>query len=218
MRYLSVVALALLSGCTSIAVGHVVGGEAGSSGEAGATAAAGSSGSVAATGGQPAAGSSGTAGAPTAGAAAQGGAGGSGGAADGCNGPNEYFNATTGHCYWYNADHLSFTDAEGVCVGWGGTLASMTSDEERSFLYTANISAPATWIGLTATAANQPYTWLTGEPLDYINWQAGEPNYDTAVGPTQLCGAMRQVSWSPPYAWEDTYCAYANPSLCEKVL
>jgi hypothetical protein len=219
MRFLSALALTLLSGCSSIAVGHVVGGEAGSTAAAGNAAVAGSAGSSGAdtaTGGQPGAGSTGSAGTPTAGAPAQGGSAGS--AADACQGADEYFDAASGHCYWFNGDHLSFDDAQGVCVGWGGTLASITSDEERVFLYAANLSAPATWIGLRSPAANQPYGWLSGEPLVYTQWAYAEPNYDNGLGPTELCGAMHPASWSPPYAWFDSYCTYQNPSLCEKAL
>ena len=89
-----------------------------------------------------------------------------------------------GSCY-YMSDYTLFWDAAKLaCEEAGGHLATITSDEERSHLVddlgidlTINNWGP--WIGLSDHEEEGDWRWVSGEPLDYTNWAAGQPGIDS---------------------------------------
>ncbi len=92
-----------------------------------------------------------------------------------------------GNGHWYamyslggNAD---WNAAIAAAARFGGTLATITSPEEQAFIQAsmpATLLGGNTAIGLIQDAdAAEPgggWQWVTGEPLDWTNWRAGEPN------------------------------------------
>ena len=108
--------------------------------------------------------------------------------------------------YYGVATVLSQTDAEAACAADGGNLASMHSDEDHLLVIAACNAVSDTgncWIGLSDAAVEGTWAWTDGTPLDYENWNAGEPN---AWGPgPERC----MVAW--PATEDSDGCASVDP-------
>ena len=62
---------------------------------------------------------------------------------------------------------INWSAAQLSCIGWGGNLASITSEAENTLLYDRMpYSAEDCWIGLTEGNAGQ-YYWIDGEHFSY---------------------------------------------------
>ena len=94
-----------------------------------------------------------------------------------------------GHAYALYALGTDSTFASAVekAARFGGYPATITSPAEQDFI---NRNMPGTQrggptaIGLIQQGGDEPgggWSWITGEPLDWTNWQPGEPN-DFATG------------------------------------
>ncbi|MCD8004033.1 MAG: C-type lectin domain-containing protein, partial [Clostridia bacterium] len=72
----------------------------------------------------------------------------------------------------------SWEDAVAVCEGLGGYLATITSDEENSFLYNYITGKGYTgaYFGLTDSETEGAWVWQNGESVSYTNWANDEPN------------------------------------------
>ena len=73
---------------------------------------------------------------------------------------------------------LSWDEACAYCESLGGHMATITSAEENEEVYQAMISQGYTsaYFGFTDRASEGTWVWVTGEPVQYTNWQKGEPN------------------------------------------
>lgn len=85
-----------------------------------------------------------------------------------------------GH-YYYVYDVDTVTDwnmAQEYCEAQGGYLATITSAEEDSFLYSYIVDAgySSVMFGLTDQDRTDDWRWVTGESFSYQNWRPGEPN------------------------------------------
>lgn len=86
-----------------------------------------------------------------------------------------------GH-YYYVYDVDTVTDwnmAQEYCEAQGGYLATITSAEEDSFLYSYIVDAgySSVMFGLTDQDRTDDWRWVTGESFSYQNWRPGEPNH-----------------------------------------
>lgn len=86
--------------------------------------------------------------------------------------------------------------------GAAGHLVSITSAEEQAFV--ASLAPPQNaWIGgFQADNSVEPaagWTWITGEPWDYTNWSASEPN--------DAAGDEDCAHWWVSNGWNDINCA-----------
>ncbi len=91
-------------------------------------------------------------------------------------------NPDNGH--WYrltSAETASWHVAEAEALAWGGHLVTIRNADEESWLY--GIFSPDNngfWSGLyqhpDSAEPAAGWGWISGEPLDYTNWCAGEPN------------------------------------------
>lgn len=72
----------------------------------------------------------------------------------------------------------SWEEAVAHCESLGGYLAVITSQEENDALYAymLELGYQSAYIGLTDSAEEGTWVWVTGETSDYRNWHAGEPN------------------------------------------
>jgi cysteine-rich repeat protein len=82
------------------------------------------------------------------------------------------------HCYWRNTDDAPWAVASAACVAGGGHLVTIASQAENDFL--SNLHEWF-WIGATDGRGRMvpgvgTYTWVTGEPWDYTNWEQDRPN------------------------------------------
>lgn len=82
---------------------------------------------------------------------------------------------TFGSSRYYLSNNAAFwNDAKVAAEAIGGHLAVIHSQEENDFL-SDNVSGGA-WIGLTDQNFEGEFSWVDGSPLDYDNWNTGEPN------------------------------------------
>lgn len=84
---------------------------------------------------------------------------------------------------------ISWDQANQAATQAGGYLATITSEEENDFVF-ALIDSPEYWYssynlrgpwigGIQEPGAVEPgggWTWITGEPFVYTNWDATQPN------------------------------------------
>ncbi|GEM_PF-1586310 len=95
---------------------------------------------------------------------------------------------------------ISWTDAQSIATQEGGYLAAITSDAENSFVYSLG-GGNRLWLGGYQPPGSQEpaggWTWVTGEPFTYINWNAGEPDNHGDAGPEdQLTMDLGTPKWN----------------------
>ena len=123
-----------------------------------------------------------------------------------------------GHTYTMFDDVVStWEEAEAYCESLGGHLATITSAEEDVFLYTylESCGKQAAFFGLNDLKTEGVWEWVTGEPVVYTNWCAGEPN-NSGPGEEDVCS----YSYVSPGKWNDSIfdnAIFANSDtfLCE---
>ena len=76
---------------------------------------------------------------------------------------------------WTAADAAA---SSSVFLGAPGHLVTITSNDENTFVANLFSGDFRAWIGLTDTAVEGTYQWVTGETFSYNNWSAGEPSGD----------------------------------------
>ena len=74
---------------------------------------------------------------------------------------------------YFEGESISWSDAREFCRKYGGHLVTITSEEEQRFLET-QYSDTSGWIGFYNDKTT--WFWVTGETLNYTNWESGEPN------------------------------------------
>ena len=86
--------------------------------------------------------------------------------------------------------------------GFSGHLVTITSQAETDFLVTNGLTPAFYWIGgsqpLGQTGAASNWSWVTGEPFVYTNWETGEPN--DYYGPAS---EQYLEFWLTPGKWND---------------
>ena len=87
----------------------------------------------------------------------------------------EHFN---GHTYAIFDVGMTWREAKTFSESLGGHLATITSQEEQSFI--EKIMAKGTkyhyWLGGECEENWGEWRWITGEEWNYTNWRVGEPN------------------------------------------
>ncbi|XP_051245840.1 lactose-binding lectin l-2-like [Dicentrarchus labrax] len=118
-----------------------------------------------------------------------------------------------GRCYKYVASRLTWADAELHCVSQGANLVAIHSVEEHNFVNSLiNNFDPArgyTWIGISDTAKEGGWTWSDGSAVDFVLWDAGQP--DNAGG-HENCG---HTNYGPKLKWNDYPCSKLFTFVCE---
>ncbi len=90
------------------------------------------------------------------------------------------------HCYEVANERLHWPDARAAAENrsWlnvNGHLATITSQEESDFIYSAFGGRLGGWLGGYQDPPDDPdpganWHWVTDEPWQYTNWRPGEPN------------------------------------------
>lgn len=100
-----------------------------------------------------------------------------------------------GHYYKIYSDRASWSEAKQKCESLGGYLATITSQEEQSFIETLNSSNKRLWIGAYRDS-NFNWQWVTNENWSYTNWGEGEPNNSSNVVSNENCVAIWPNTWN----------------------
>ena len=104
-------------------------------------------------------------------------------------------NPANGHTY-YLLEMTNWQAAEAEAVSMGGHLVTINDAAEQTWVF--NTFSPllptprSFWIGLNDLAVEGVFEWISGEPVTYLNWNAGEPrdawrgleDYVTMYGPS----------------------------------
>jgi lectin-like protein len=90
-----------------------------------------------------------------------------------------------GHVYEYVTVPGSWTTARAAAAarsfrGVAGHLVTVGSAAENTVVVNLRGNGDLRgWIGLTDEVVEGTFQWITGEPVDYTNWNSGEPNAET---------------------------------------
>jgi putative hemolysin len=102
-----------------------------------------------------------------------------------CTGNFTYYGPTNS-CYgvfnMYDPDAKPWNASEAFCVGIGGHLASIHSQDEFNFIMSFNYPSNAQyfpWTGLFSADNEQTFQWTDGTPTDFLPWGPEEPVVDT---------------------------------------
>ena len=82
-----------------------------------------------------------------------------------------------GHCYKFEQTYISFMEAEANCLGEGGHLASIHSQEKEQFL-TDLSDGNSVWIGgFPSTNTEGEWFWSDSTPTDLLKVDSYDPTY-----------------------------------------
>ena len=83
-----------------------------------------------------------------------------------------------GHSYACYYGCATWEEASELCKTQGGYLAVINSQEENDvlFTFTRSLGYDNVYIGLSDSLNEGEWEWVTGDALDYTNWNLGEPN------------------------------------------
>ena len=90
-----------------------------------------------------------------------------------------YLNSFEGNNYYLSLEKDIWENANNICSTINqGHLATINSLEENNFLYNTIISFVPNnyWIGLSDVSSESNFEWVTGEFVNYTNWNFSEPN------------------------------------------
>ncbi|CAL1580355.1 unnamed protein product [Knipowitschia caucasica] len=106
------------------------------------------------------------------------------------------------------AEEKTWFEARDFCRAVGGDLLSIHSSEELRVARHGKA-----WIGLHVPDANSGYAWSDGSPLNFLHWQAGEPNnFNNA----ESCAEFKIYNWDENSgSWNDAPCESYNDWLCQ---
>ena len=115
-----------------------------------------------------------------------------------------------GHTYLFCDTDMDFWDAQDMCRDLGFELTALSDVAEEIWVSdrAASIRGGSWSVGFTDQDEEGTFAWTTGEPVEYTDWAAGEPNdYGTGEDCTEIL-------WSG-YAWNDYDCDDWRPFICE---
>ena len=117
-----------------------------------------------------------------------------------------------GVCFYrVSFSYRSFKSAQSECALHGANLASIHHADELAFVeQIIRVRFPGfnqVWLGANDRNSEGNWTWLDGTAMDYINWNAGEPN----GGVWENC--MENVLG---HGWNDNYCHHSRGYVCKK--
>lgn len=95
-------------------------------------------------------------------------------------------NPANGHTYLVLTG-ATWEEAQAEALSLGGNLVTINDAQEnlwlfamyarlRGYPFTTGNDPGGYWIGLNDTAEEGVFEWVSGEPVTYTNWAAGEPN------------------------------------------
>jgi len=111
--------------------------------------------------------------------------------------------------YDYCAARVGWVTAMNTCDGMGGALVSIEDATENDLVKgEASVLLESYWIGLHDSVTEGTFEWLSGAPVDFQDFEAGQP--DDPNGSSD-CVAVFDLGWQ----WQDLPCTVAAMFVCE---
>ena len=115
-------------------------------------------------------------------------------------------NPATGHNYYLLAQS-TWTVAESEALTLGGHLATINDAAEDNWVTTtfSNFGGVQRmlWIGLTDQNHEGTFTWVSGDPSTYRNWEPGQPDNGGSFGPENWVHILPNPGPRSPGKWND---------------
>lgn len=130
---------------------------------------------------------------------------------------NASFNPINGHWYSVNPTLLSWQDAHDATELSDGYLASITSSAENKWIsetFGIFVNGDYYWFGGNDIEAESIWSWSSGEPWVYSNWNVGEPN-NTGGNEHALTWFHPSFSNQDGFTWNDRPPQEQRASLVE---
>jgi len=134
-----------------------------------------------------------------------------------CSGTNSSWISYNGHCYNFNVDATSWSDARSRChlQRADSDLVKIETREEQTFI-NGHISGKSLvrgfWLGLNSQYMSGIYKWLNeSTKVIFTNWDTQQPSQSVK----ELCVEMYGTGWSRRGKWNDEYCMKDNGFICQ---
>ncbi len=123
----------------------------------------------------------------------------------------------TAHRYRMYKGVPRWVEAEAFCRALGGHLATMTSEEENQFVhdYMWNGGFTTAYFGLEDEERDHTWEWVTGEPVEYTNWDSGEPSYSGRERYGMYFYKHTTGTWNDAHFYEDAEVDPGCSFICE---
>uniref|UniRef100_A0A0B7BIK3 Macrophage mannose receptor 1-like n=1 Tax=Arion vulgaris TaxID=1028688 RepID=A0A0B7BIK3_9EUPU len=117
----------------------------------------------------------------------------------------------TNFCYQFRDTVLSWSDALELCQSFNGSLLSIVSREEQSYIEgrLSALQIDNIWIGASDRHREAGWQWDDESPFAYLNWHAGEPNDQSY----ENCAAINTGTM----LWFDYPCNLRIGFVCKKI-
>ncbi len=98
-----------------------------------------------------------------------------------------------------------WVEAKAFCQALGGHLATMTTEEENMFVHTFmwDCGNTTAYFGLVDEDRDHTWEWVTGEPVEYLNWDSGEPSYSPRERYGMYFYKHTKGTWNDAHFYED---------------
>lgn len=117
-----------------------------------------------------------------------------------------------GHKYELYNESMTWESAKLFCEKKGGHLVTISDEKENEFvngMRCRNLSTDyqqSIWLGGSDAANEGTWSWITGEPFTYSNWEPNEPNGGTSQNYLQMYSSGN---------WDDVQNEAGRFVLCE---
>ncbi|XP_073533568.1 macrophage mannose receptor 1-like [Phyllobates terribilis] len=118
-----------------------------------------------------------------------------------------------GHCYIFESSYTrNWAQASMECLRNGANLVSVEDMIESDFLFhhieLLSDRVKTFWVGLYRNV-EEKWLWLDNTPLDFVNWNAGEPSEQS----DEDCVEMYSLKGT----WNNIYCSSYKGYICKRL-
>ena len=123
----------------------------------------------------------------------------------------------TAHRYRMFKGVHRWVEAEAFCRALGGHMATLTSEEENQFVHSFmwNEGFTTAYFGLEDEERDHTWEWVSGEPVEYTNWDPGEPSYSGRERYGMYFYKHTTGTWNDAHFYEDAEVDPGCSFICE---
>ncbi|CAL8279713.1 unnamed protein product [Lota lota] len=117
-----------------------------------------------------------------------------------------------GHCFHLNRTKKSWPAAQTECAKDGGSLASISNIEDKSFVISqlGYVGTDELWIGLNDRKTEGLFDWIDHSIVSFTSWEKGSPH---ASGAHEDCVLIKGENGN----WADRSCVEKHGYICMKI-